>query len=102
MRQNVTPNAAGPGLGYPEADDASLAHDLELVAKKIADVTRKAARDLDAPLAAASAEQERTAGMLAETLGAMTRRLDEIERKIAETQQPSMEAALRAVGRTET
>jgi localization factor PodJL len=126
MRQNVTSTGSGPDFRLPEAEDASLAHDLELVAKRLADMTRKATRDrdLDTALAAASAEQERrareaaektavaldsvaqwvertegrlsdtariasetqerTAGMLNDALGLMTRRLDDIERKITE------------------
>ena len=133
MRQSVPPSVAGPDFRYAEADDASLAHDLEMVAKKIADVTRKATRerDLDATeerRAREAAEkitaardsvaqwtersegrlsdggrlaQDRTAGMLTDALAAVTRRLDEIERKITEPQQPSMEAAITAVGRIE-
>ena len=135
MRQSVPPTVAGPDFRYAEADDASLARDLEMVAKKIADVTRKATRerDLDAISATDSGAQERrtreaaekiaaardlapqrtersegrfsdagrlapdaqdrTAGMLTDALAAVTRRLDEIERKITEPQQPSLEAA---------
>ena len=140
MRQSVPPTVAGPDFRYAEADDASLARDLEMVAKKIADVTRKATRerDLDAISATDSGAQERrtreaaekiaaardlapqrtersegrfsdagrlapdaqdrTAGMLTDALAAVTRRLDEIERKITEPQQPSLEAAMTAVG----
>ena len=67
MRQNVTSTVSGPDFRLAEAD-ASLAHDLELVAKRLADMTRKATRDrdLDAALAAASAEQERRAREAAE------------------------------------
>ena len=143
MRQSVPPTVAGPDFRYAEADDASLARDLEMVAKKIADVTRKATRerDLDAVSATDSGAQERrtreaaekiaaardlapqrtersegrlsdagrlapdaqdrTAGMLTDALAAVTRRLDEIERKITEPQQPSLEAAMTAVGRIE-
>jgi localization factor PodJL len=141
MRPNVPPTVSGSDFRYAEADDASLAHDLEMVAKKIADVTRKATRELDAVSAAdsgaqerrtreaaekiaaardpvaqwtersegrlsgtgrlASDAQDRTAGMLTDALAAVTRRLDEIERKITEPQQPSMEAATTGVGRIE-
>jgi localization factor PodJL len=138
MRQNVKQTAAGSDFRYPETDDLSLAHDLDLVAKKLADVTRRATRDreLDAAFVGtspdaewraretaektaaaldsvaewvertesrlsdsarlASESQERTAGMLTDALGLMTRRLDEIERKIGESQQPSLEAASRS------
>src|SRR5215211_4308855 len=118
MRQNVIPPVSGPDFRFAEADDASLAQDLELVAKRLADVTRKASRerDLETALVTASAEQERrareaahlaseaherTAGMLTDALGLMTRRLDEIERKITEAQPPALDAALTAVERIE-
>src|SRR5918992_3888640 len=136
MGQNVAPTVTALAPRIPEADDASIAADLELVAKKLADVTRKATRDRDMEavfVAAAAGQerrargtaektaaaldsvaqwvertegrlsdtarlasegQERTAGMLNDAIGLMTRRLDEIERKITETQQPSVDAAL--------
>jgi localization factor PodJL len=45
--------------------------------------------------------QERTAEMLGQALGTMTRRLDDIERKLASGRQPSLDAALKAVERIE-
>ncbi|HEX2727064.1 MAG TPA: hypothetical protein VHN20_14690, partial [Beijerinckiaceae bacterium] len=48
----------------------------------------------------ASESQERTAVILNETLGMMTRRLEDIERKITESAKPAaMDAALASVGR---
>jgi localization factor PodJL len=142
MGQNVASTVARSVPRIPEADETSIAADLEVVARKLAEVTRKASRDRDmeAALAAAteherraretaektaaaldsvaqwvertegrlsdtarlaSEGQERTAGMLNDAIGLMTRRLDEIERKITETQQPSVDAALTAVQRIE-
>lgn len=45
--------------------------------------------------------QDRTANVLGEALGLMTRRLDEIERKVVDGQQPSVVAALKAVEKVE-
>ena len=72
MRQSVPPTVAGPDFRYAEADDASLARDLEMVAKKIADVTRKATRerDLDAISATDSGAQERRTREAAEKIAA--------------------------------
>ena len=72
MRQNVAPTMAGPDRRSPEPDNASIAGDLELVAKKLAEVTRKTTRDRDmeAALAAASAEHERRARETAEKTAA--------------------------------
>ncbi|WP_029032576.1 SEL1-like repeat protein [Salinarimonas rosea] len=46
--------------------------------------------------------QDRTATVLGEALGLMTRRLDDIDRRVAEGHQPSMKAALDAVAKVET
>src|SRR5215207_1683112 len=46
--------------------------------------------------------QERTAEMLGRALGAMTRRLDDIEGKLADGGRPSLDAALKAVERIES
>ena len=46
--------------------------------------------------------QERTAAMLGEALALMTRRLDEIDRKVADGAQPCVEAALKAIERIES
>ncbi|WP_372425222.1 SEL1-like repeat protein [Salinarimonas chemoclinalis] len=45
--------------------------------------------------------QDRTATVLGEALGLMTRRLDDIDRRVAEGHQPSMKAALDAVAKVE-
>ncbi|MGJ3263618.1 MAG: hypothetical protein ACFE0R_10330, partial [Salinarimonas sp.] len=45
--------------------------------------------------------QDRTATVLGEALGLMTRRLDDIDRRVAEGHQPSMQAALDAVAKVE-
>jgi localization factor PodJL len=45
--------------------------------------------------------QERTANVLGEALGLMTKRLDEIERKVVDGHQPSVLAALKAVEKVE-
>lgn len=45
--------------------------------------------------------QDRTAGVLGEALGLMTRRLDDIDRRVSEGHQPSMTAALKAVEKVE-
>src|SRR4051812_28627851 len=142
MRQNVASTVTGIDPRHATADE-SIAADLELVAKKLADVTRKATRDRDmeSVFAAAAADherrardnaektaaaldsvaqwvertegrlsettrlasegQERTAGMLSDAIGLMTRRLDEIERKITDSQPPAMDEALTAVQRIE-
>ncbi|GGK38781.1 SEL1-like repeat protein [Salinarimonas ramus] len=49
----------------------------------------------------AAERQDRTAGVLSEALGLMTRRLDDIERRVADGHQPSMNAALKAVEKVE-
>lgn len=51
---------------------------------------------------AAAEGHERTAHLLSEALAGMTRRLDDIESKVADGGQPSMEAALKAVERIES
>ena len=137
MRQSVASTVASL-----DPSDTSIAADLELVAQKLADVSRKASRDRDMEAALASASdherraretaektamaldsvaqwvertegrlsetarlasegQERTATILSDAIGLMTRRLDDIERKIGEGQQPSLDAALTAVQRIE-
>lgn len=50
---------------------------------------------------AVSERQDRTATVLGEALGLMTRRLDDIERRVSEGHQPSMNAALKAVEKVE-
>jgi localization factor PodJL len=49
----------------------------------------------------AAERQDRTAAVLGDALSAMTRRLDEIERKLSEGDRPSIEAALKAIERIE-
>lgn len=50
---------------------------------------------------AVAERQDRTAGVLGEALGLMTRRLDDIDRRVSEGHQPSMNAALKAVEKVE-
>jgi localization factor PodJL len=49
----------------------------------------------------AAERQDRTAAVLGDALSAMTRRLDEIERKLSDGDRPSIEAALTAIERIE-
>jgi localization factor PodJL len=49
-----------------------------------------------------SERQDRTTAILGEALGLMTRRLDDIERKVVEGQQPSMALAMKALEKVET
>ncbi|HEY8566999.1 MAG TPA: hypothetical protein VIL65_15990 [Beijerinckiaceae bacterium] len=78
-------------------EQAKTAAALDSVARWI-----ERAEDRLAETSRAVAEKEdRTASVLGEALGLMTRRLDEIERKIASGRQPSVGAALKAVERLE-
>ncbi|MGP9820273.1 hypothetical protein ACTZWW_09685 [Salinarimonas sp. NSM] len=68
----------------------SVARWIERAEDRMAETTRSVAE-----------RQDRTATVLGEALGLMTRRLDDIDRRVAEGHQPSMKAALDAVAKVE-
>jgi localization factor PodJL len=57
---------------------------------------------LSAASRTAAERQDRTAAVLGDALATMTRRLDEIERKLSDGDRPSIESALKAIERIET
>jgi localization factor PodJL len=72
-----------------------------VVLDSVASWIERAEDRLSAASRSAVERQERTAEMLGQALGTMTRRLDDIERKLAAGRQPSLDAALKAVERIE-
>lgn len=68
----------------------------------VADWIEQAEQRLHAASRGTVERQERTAAIVGEALGAMARRLDDIERKLGDERQPGIEAALKAVERIET
>jgi localization factor PodJL len=68
----------------------SVARWIERAEERMADTTKLV-----------SERQDRAAAVLGEALGLMTRRLDDIDRRVAEGHQPSMNAALKAVEKVE-